>query len=324
MKTMRAWQASAWGEPETMTLADVPIPEPGPGQIRIANRAMAANFFDILLIQGRYQVKPPFPFTPGAEVAGLVHAAGPGFAVGDRVMSAPMLGAFAEYTIAPAARSFAIPDGMDFAEAAAMPVVYHTSYFALERRAAIQAGEWLLVHAGASGVGMAAIQIGKALGARVIATAASVAKMEFSRAQGADHVLDYNVGGWPDSVKQITASRGADVIFDPVGGEIFDLSTKCIAPEGRLLVVGFAGGRIPTVQANRVLLKDISIVGVHWGPYVTEHPEYFSRAQDAMAKMYRARQICPVVGSRYRLEAAPRALRDLAERKVIGKAVLTI
>ena len=166
---MKAWQVRGWGEPEEMTLADTPIPDPGPGEIRIANRAMALNFFDILQIQGKYQVKPPFPFTPGAEVAGVVDAVGSGvtgFAVGDRVLSAPMTGAFAEYTIAPVGCSFPIPEGMDFPEAAALPVVYHTSYFALERRAALQAGEWLLVHAGASGTGMAAIQIGKALGAR--------------------------------------------------------------------------------------------------------------------------------------------------------------
>ena len=321
MKTMKAWQVRAWGEPEEMTLADLPIPEPAPGEIRIANRAAALNFFDILQIQGKYQVKPPFPFTPGAELSGVVDALGAGvagLAVGDRVSAAPMIGAFAEYSIVPAARVFRMAGEIDFPEAAAMPIVYHTSYFALSNRAALQKGEWLLVHAGASGVGMAAIQIGKALGARIIATAGSEAKLDFCRTQGAAFALDYSDGSWVDRVKEITAGRGADVIYDPVGGDIFDLSTKCIAPEGRLLVVGFASGRIAAIQANRILLKDISIVGVHWGPYAREHPEYSGEAQQALEAM----RVRPVVGKRYRLEDAPVALRDLAERKVIGKAVL--
>jgi NADPH2:quinone reductase len=318
---MKAWQVCVWGEPEEMTLADIPVPEPGAGEIRIANRAAAVNFFDILQIQGKYQVKPPFPFTPGAEVSGVVDALGEGvagFAVGDRVLAAPMGGAFAELTIAPAARVLRIPDGMDFPEAAAMPIVYHTSYFALKQRADLRNGEWLLAHAGASGVGMAAIQIGKAMGARIIATAGSEAKLDFCRSQGAEYAIDYGDGSWVDRVKALTGGRGADVIYDPVGGDVFDLSTKCIAPEGRLLVVGFAGGRIPSIQMNRVLLKDISIVGVHWGPYVHEHPEYLGRAQKELVAM----RVRPVVGKKYRLEEAPVALRDLAERRIMGKGVL--
>lgn len=321
MKTMKAWLVRAWGEPEEMTLADIPVPDPGPGEIRIANRAAALNFFDILQIQGKYQVKPPFPFTPGAELSGVVDALGAGtagLAVGDRVSAMPMIGAFAEYSVVPAACVLRMPGEIDFPEAAAMPIVYHTSYFALRQRAALQKGEWLLVHAGASGVGMAAIQIGKALGARVIATAGSEAKLAFCRSQGAEWALDYSGAGWVDRVKEMTSGRGADVIYDPVGGDIFDLSTKCIAPEGRLLVVGFASGRIPSIQANRILLKDISIMGVHWGPYAREHPEYSGQAQQALAAM----RLKPVIGKRYRLEEAPAALRDLAERKVAGKAVL--
>jgi NADPH2:quinone reductase len=326
MKSMKAWQVQAFGEPEQMTFADAPIPEPGPGEIRIANRAMAINFFDILQIQGKYQVNPPFPFTPGAEVAGTVDALGEGVTgvVGAPVMAAPMIGAFAEYTIAPIACVASMPAGMDFPEAASMPVVYNTSYYAVERRAALQPGEWLLVHAGASGVGMAAIQIGKALGARVIATAGSAAKLDFCRAQGAEHALDYNDPAWVDRVKQLTAGRGADVIYDPVGGDIFDLSTKCIAPEGRILIVGFASGRIPSVPANRILLKDISICGVHWGPYAREHPEYYAHARQSLTALYEAGKLRPVVGARYRLEDTPRALRDLANRKIVGKAVLSV
>jgi NADPH2:quinone reductase len=322
-KRMQAWQVHAWCEPEDMTLASVPIPEPAAGEVRIANRAAALNFFDILQIQGKYQVKPPFPFTPGSEVAGIVDAIGEGvtsIAPGDRALAIPMGGAFAEFSIVPAAKVFRMPAGMDFAEAAAMPIVYHTSYFALEKRAALVRGEWLLVHAGASGVGMAAIQIGKAMGARVIATAGSEAKLDFCRSQGADHTINYGDVSWVDRVKEITGGRGADVIYDPVGADIFDLSTKCIAPEGRLLVVGFAGGRIPAVQINRILLKDISIVGVHWGLYVREHPEYLAQAQRALEEM----QARPFVGKRYKLEQTPAALRELAERKIIGKAVLVV
>ncbi len=320
---MQAWQVRAWGEPEEMALAEIPIQEPAAGEIRIANRAAGLNFFDILQIQGKYQVKPPFPFTPGAEVSGVIDAIGDGVMglnVGERVLAMPMGGAFAEYSIAPADRVFRMSDGMDFPEAAAMPIVYQTSYFALTKRAALQNGEWLLVHAGASGVGMAAIQIGKALGGRIIATAGSEAKLDFCRSQGAEHTIDYREASWVDRVKELTNGHGADVIYDPVGSDIFDLSTKCIAPEGRLLVVGFAGGRIPSIQANRILLKDISIVGVHWGAYVREHPEYPGEAQQGLEAI----RVRPVVGKRYRLEEAPAALRDLAERKVIGKAVLVL
>ena len=214
----------------------------------------------------------------------------------------PMGGAFAECSLAADNRAFHIPDGMDFAEAAAMPIVYHTSYFSLVERAALRAGEWLLVHAGASEVGMAAIQIGKALGARIIATAGGKAKLDFCRLQGAEFGLDYGDAGWVDRVKEITAGHGADVIYDPVGGDVFDLSTKCIASEGRLLVVSFMRqGRIPSIQANRILLKDISIVGVHWGQYVRDHPEYIAHTQQALEQM----RVWPVVANRYPLRDAP-------------------
>ena len=321
--TMRAWQVHASGEPDQMTFAGVPLPDPAPGQIRIRNRAAAMNFFDILQIQGRYQVKPAFPFTPGAEVAGVVDAAGHGaaFAPGDAVLALTYNGGYAEYSLADSRRAFRIPAGMTFAEAAAMPVVYHTGWFALVKRAALGAGEWLLVHAGASGVGMAAIQLGKALGARVIATAGSPAKLEFCARQGADHTAGYTNASWVDRVREWTG-RGADVIYDPVGGDIFDLSMRSLAPEGRLLVVGFAGGRIPSVQANRVLLKNISVVGVHWGQYTNEHPEFLAETHQALARLYVEGRIRPVVSRTFPLAEAPAALRTMAERKIVGKAVL--
>lgn len=309
-----------------MALEEIALPEPGAGQVRIRNHAGALNFFDILQIQGKYQVKPPLPFTPGAEAAGVIEAVGAGVTTlrpGDRVMAMTHGNAFAEYSLAPASSVFRIPGAMSFAEGAAMPIVYHTSYFALTHRTQLLPNEWLLVHAGASGVGMSAIQIGKALGARVIATAGSEEKLEFSRAQGADHVLNYSDGSWVDRVKEITG-RGADVIYDPVGGDVFDLSSKCIAPEGRLLVIGFASGRIPSMAANRVLLKNMSLVGVLWGGHVQSHPEYPAQIHAPLMELYAAGKIHPAVGAAYSLEDVPRALRDLADRKVMGKAVVTV
>jgi NADPH2:quinone reductase len=259
-------------------------------------------------------------------VAGVVDAVGSGVTSvkeGDRVIAIPRGGAFAEYSLAPEASTFAAPEAMSFAAAASMPIVYQTGYFAFTHRYQIRQGEWLLVHAGASGVGMAAIQIGKALGAKVIATAGSAAKLAFAREQGADHTIDYTDATWVDRVKEITGGNGADTIYDPVGGDIFDLSTKCVASEGRILIIGFAGGRIPSIALNRVLLKNISIVGVLWGGYVISHSEYEKQAHAELMKLYDAGKIKPSVNAVYPFEEAPRGLRDLADRKVMGKAVLT-
>ena len=322
---MKAWQVHAWGEPESMEFAEIAEPTPGPGQVVIRNLAAGLNFFDILQIQGKYQVKPPFPFTPGAEVAGTIKAVGAGvtgFQKGDAVLALTFQGGMAECSLAQADRTFRVPEGMGYPEAATMPVVYQTSLFALRDRAALKPGEWLLVHAGASGVGTSAIQLGKAFGARVIATAGTAKKLEFCRANGAEHALSYTDPGWVEEVKRITGGRGANVIYDPVGGDVFDLSTKCIAPGGRLLVIGFASGRIPSIQANRILLKNIAVVGAVWGGHVQLHPEYLEEAHAALAELYAAGKIRPPQPVAFQLSEAPRALRDLAERKVSGKAAL--
>jgi NADPH2:quinone reductase len=322
---MQTWLVRQWCEPEGMEWTKVDLPQPKPGEVRVRNRAAALNFFDILQIQGKYQIKPPFPFTPGAEIAGEIDAVGEGVSAwqkGDRVLGFPGGSGFAEQTVLDASKVFRIPAGMDWAQAAAMPIVYHTSYFGLKNRGELRAGEWLLVHAGASGVGMSAIQIGKAFGARVIATAGSPEKLEFSKRQGAEHVLDYKDDKWVDQVKEITGGRGADVIYDPVGGDVFDLSSKCIASEGRLLVIGFASGRIPSIAANRILLKNMSVVGVFWGNHVKAHANYTAETQAALETLWNEGKIRPEVSSTWPLAELPLAMQSLADRNVLGKAVL--
>lgn len=323
---MKAWQVTEWCEPEGMHFNDIPLPAPNAGEVRIRNHAAALNFFDILLVQGKYQTRPPFPFSPGSEVAGVIDAVGEGvtgFTHGDRVLAMTSNG-YAEYTTALAAKTFRIPDTMDFAEAAAMPVIYQTSYLALKQRGQLRAGEWLLVLAAAGGVGMSAMQLGKAWGARVIAAVGSADKFAFCLENGADHVINYNDSDWPEQVKRLTGGHGADVIYDPVGADYFDQATKCIALEGRLLVIGFAAGRIPSITANRILFKNIAIVGAYWGGYLEHHPGFLAAAQAELFALYEAGQIKPVVSQTFLLAEAPAAMRALGERKIVGKAVLTI
>lgn len=287
-------------------------------------KAAALNFFDLLLVEGRYQVKPPLPFTPGAEAAGIVDAVAAnviGVKPGERVIALPPWGAYAEYVICPAGRLLPVPAGMDDTIAATMPIAYQTAWFALADRAALKAGEWLLVHAGAGGVGTAAIQIGKALGARVIATAGSQSKLDFCREQGADYVFNYADSQWTEQVRSLTG-RGADVIFDPVGGDVFDQSTRCIAAGGRLLVIGFASGRIPSIQVNRILLKNISIVGAIWGNWCEDHPAYIHETHRKLVDLWKQGLIRPQVTRTYAFEQAPQGLRDLSNRAAMGKSVL--
>jgi len=322
---MRAIVVDRWLEPAELTVSEQPAPVTGPGQIGVDVKAAGCNFFDILLVQGRYQVKPPFPFIPGGEIAGVVHDVGAGvsgFAPGDRVLAAVPAGGYAERIALPASLAYRMPENLSFEEGAALPIVYPTSYAGLVYRAALQPGETLLVHAAAGGVGLAAVQIGKALGARVIATAGGQEKLHVALEAGADIGIDYSEEDFVLRVKEHTNGRGADVIYDSVGGDIFDRSLKCIAWNGRLLVIGFASGTIPKVATNRILLKNISVMGLHWGAYARHEPARVPETFDALFRLYAEGKIRPMIYRRYPLEQAPAALAALGSRKSHGKVVL--
>jgi NADPH2:quinone reductase len=324
---MRAWQVTELGEPaDVLKLVELPQPSPGPGQVVVRVAAVACNFPDILLCQGRYQERPPLPFTPGMELAGEVVAVGEGVSarVGDKVMGQTGAhgGGYAEYATVPATHLWAWPDGMSAGQAAGMFVTYQTGYCALHQRARIQPGETLLVHAAAGGVGSAAVQLGKAAGATVIASAGGPEKCTVAKAQGADHVIDYSTEDLVARVKEITGGRGADVIYDPVGGDVFDASRKVVAFEGRILVIGFVAGRFADAPTNHVLVKNYSVVGVHWAYYQRMAPELIPQWQDALVALWAERRIDPLVGAELPLEEAPEALRRLGGRGTVGKVVL--
>jgi NADPH2:quinone reductase len=276
------------------------------------------------MVQGKYQMKPPFPFIPGGEVAGTVREIGAdveGFEVGDRIMGTIPTGGYAERAVIPALAAYKFPEKMSFEQAAGFPITYPTSYAGLVYRANLQPGETLLVHAAAGGVGIAAVQIGKALGARVIGTAGSDDKLSLVKREGADFTINYRTEDFVQKVRELTDGKGADVIYDPVGGDILDRSLKCIAWNGRLLVIGFASGTIPEIRANRILLKNIAVVGLHWGAYAINEPERMPETFDALFKLYEAGKINPVVFKSYPMEKLPEALADLGSRQTYGKAV---
>ena len=325
---MRALRVHELGEPDqVMGLEDVPVPEPRPGDVRLRVHAAALNFPDVLMCRGEYQVKPPVPFTPGAEVAGMVDAVGEGVetvAVGDRVLAIPNFGngGFTEYTTANAAGGvFPIPPSMSFAAASALHVVYQTGHLALHRRATLQPAETLLVHAGAGGVGSAAIQLGLAAGARVVATAGGPEKVAICRKLGAELAIDYREHDFVDAVKEFTGGRGADVIYDPVGGDTYDRSTKCIAFEGRILIIGFTGGRFAEARTNHVLIKNYSVVGVHWALYNVMYPHVVRDTHDDLVRLFEAGQIDPLISETVELDAVPATLARLGSRATYGKVV---
>ncbi|WP_027342739.1 NADPH:quinone oxidoreductase family protein [Hamadaea tsunoensis] len=334
---MKAWQVVRLGEPaDAMEAAELPVPEPGPGEVLVRVRSAALNFPDVLMCRGHYQVRPPLPFTPGVELCGEVVGAGErlreppevqsaeGFAEGDRIIGTPKLphGALAEYAIVTAADAFPAPEKLADAEASALLIAYQTGFVALHRRAHLQAGETLLVHAAAGGVGSAAVQLGKAAGARVIAVVGGARKAQVAAELGADVVIDRREQDFVAAVKEATGGRGADVVFDPVGGDAYAGSAKCVAFEGRILVVGFAGGTVPAPPLNHALVKNYSIVGVHWGLYRQLDPAVVADAHVRLAELAAAGVIAPLIGGRIGLDDAVSGLTELAAGETVGRVVV--
>ncbi|MGY1844727.1 NADPH:quinone oxidoreductase family protein [Modestobacter sp. SYSU DS0875] len=316
---MRAWRVHALGDPsEVLSLDDVEPPVPENGQLLVRVRAAGLNFPDVLMVRGEYQERPPLPFVPGVELCGEVVGSG------QRVLGSPVggPGAFAEYALMDAAAAWPVPDAMPDEQAAALHLTYQTGHVGLHRRAHLQAGEWLLVHAGAGGVGSAAIQLGKAAGARVIATAGGPRKTEACTRLGADHVIDYTDEDVVARVKELTGGHGADVVYDPVGGDVFDASRKCVAFEGRIVVVGFTSGRIPQAPANHVLVKNYSVVGLHWGLYRRHDPALIGTVHEELCRLFTAGAISPLVGDVRPLDELPQAMAAIADRATVGKVVL--
>lgn len=322
---MKALQVRAYGEPiDVLLLEDAPMPVPGAGQVLVRVLAASANFADVLMCRGQYQDKPDFPFTPGIEACGEITALGDGvanLAVGDRVIGTPVLpaGGFGQYALLDAELAFPAPPSLDDASASALYIGYQTGWFALHRRISVQPGQTLLVHAAAGGVGTAAVQLGKAAGMSVIGVAGGADKCALVRSLGADHVIDRRTEDFVARVKEITDGRGADVIFDPVGGETFTMSTKCIAFEGSILVIGFAGGEIQKAALNHALVKNYSIVGLYWGAYRQKDPDLVRHCHAELVHLADEGLITPLVSERLSLEELQAGLQRLADGRTTGR-----
>lgn len=331
---MRAVICRQFGPPDIHRIEDVPPPPLLPGSIRVKVHASALSFANLLVIEGKHQNTPPLPFTPGTEIAGTVAEIAPDVETslkpGDRVCAGLPSGGLAEEAVVDAANVFPIPDALDFAATTQFPTIYATAYAALVWRARIQPGEVLLVHAAAGASGLAALQIGKALGARVIATAGSPEKCAIASAHGADHVIDYRAQDFRREVLALTDGRGADVIFDPVGGAVFDQSLRCIAPLGRVIPMGFASGDIPSIPANLVLVKNIDVIGIYWGFYMAwgktqASPALRAQVRAMFADLFTLAEqgkLRPITDSQLPLTDFAKGLTRLTERSVIGKVVL--
>jgi NADPH:quinone reductase len=323
---MKAVLCKQFGPPETLVIEDLPSPRPGPGEVVVSVKAASVNFPDVLVIQNKYQVKATPPFTPGSEFAGVVKEVGAGVTQvkpGDRVLGAGSSGGFAEECLVPAgARLVPVPASMDFPTAASFLLTYGTSHHALCNRADAKAGESLLVLGAAGGVGLAAVEIGKILGLRVIAAASSREKLAVCREHGADETIDYSAEDLRERIKALTGGKGVDVIYDPVGGAYTEAALRSSAWRGRLLVVGFAAGEIPKIPLNLPLLMERSVVGVYWGEWSKRAPQEFAAAVKQLGEWFAERKLRPHISARYPLAEAARALRDMAERRVMGKVVL--
>lgn len=323
---MRAVLCKEWGGPEKLVVENVPSPPIRDGAVRIAVHAAGINFADLLLVSGQYQEKPAFPFTPGMEVAGTVAEIGArvsNLKAGDRVMALTGTGAYTEDAVVDAARVLKIPDSMDFPTAAGFPVTYGTSHGAFDWRAHLQPGEWLLVFGAAGGVGLTAVEIGKAMGARVIACAGGVEKLEVARQHGADFLIDYSREDIRERVKAITGGKGADVVYDPVGGDAFDASLRSVAWGGRIVIIGFASGRIPQAPANILLVKNIDVIGFYWGSYQARKPELLRDSYTKLLRWFEEGKLKPHISAQMDLCEVARGMELLRQRKSTGKVVLT-
>jgi NADPH2:quinone reductase len=324
--TVRAMLVKKFGDPEQMTLEDLPTPEPGPGEVLIDAHAIGVNFPDLLVIEGRYQILPEPPFSPGKEVAGVVRGVGPGVEspkVGDRVTAQMEHGAYREQVLAEANNTAVLPEGIRFEEGAAFGLTYLTVYFGLVRRARLKGGEWVLVTGAGGGVGTAGVQLAKALGARVIAVARTEDRRDFALGLGADHAIGPEPEGFKERVMEITDGHGADVILESVGGGLFRSCMRAIAWEGRLVIIGFAVGEIPTVKAGHLLVKNIDLIGLQSSDYREREPESFREAQEVLLDLLARGTIGVHISATYPLEAAAEALEEIRDGRVRGKAVLT-
>jgi NADPH2:quinone reductase len=323
---MRAVLCKEWAGPEKLVVEDVASSAIRDGAVRIAVQAAGINFADLLLISGQYQEKPAFPFTPGMEASGTVTEVGAGVTAlraGDRVMALTGTGAYAEEIVVDANRVYKIPDKMDFISAAGFPVTYGTSHGSFDWRAHLKPGEWLLVFGAAGGVGLTAVEIGKAMGATVIACANGPEKLEIARQHGADYLIDYSREDIRERVRAITGNRGADVVYDPVGGDAFDASLRAIAWGGRVIIVGFASGRIPQAPANILLVKNIDVIGFYWGSYQSRRPELLRDSYAKLMRWYEEGKLKPHVSHHFDLKDVAPAMELLRQRKSTGKVVLT-
>lgn len=322
---MKAVLCREHGPPESLVVADLPDPEAAEGQVVIDVRACGVNFPDVLVIENKYQFKPPLPFSPGAEVAGIVSECGAGvkgFAIGDRVLGSCGMGGFVERIAVPERAAIKIPDAMSFDEAAAFLMTYGTSHYALADRGALKAGETLLVLGAAGGVGLAAVELGKTLGARVIAAASSPEKLAVCSDHGADEVIDYEKEDLRKRIKELTDGHGVDVLYDPVGGDYAEPALRSMAWGGRYLVIGFASGEIPRLPLNLTLLKGCSIVGVFWGSFTARDPKRHLQYVAELMQLYEAGKLRPHISARYSFDEVALALRDLSERRARGKILL--
>ena len=322
---MKAVLCKAWGLPESLVVEEVPSPVPGPGEVLIEVHAAGVNFPDTIIIQKKYQFVPELPFSPGGEVAGIVKAVGEGVKTckpGDRVIGSATYGGYAQEMLAKAERVMPIPDGMDFATASAFVLAYGTSLYALKDRAKLAAGETLLVLGAAGGVGIAAVEIGKAMGARVIAAASTEEKLAVCREHGADATINYHAEDLRERIKALTDGNGPDVVYDPVGGHYAEPTFRSIAWHGRYLVIGFANGEIPKLPLNLPLLKNCSVIGVFWGAFLQRDPKATQQHMRDLFGLYVSGKVKPPITQSYPLAQAPQALRDVMERRVKGKVVI--